>query len=156
MIRGVPSGNGPGQMPEDLAKAMEAQQHSPLSLVGFAMGGLAVFLLLSAGILTITRRPDGRYLHLAYALLSLVNFCMMVFGMTQTLHIMQDWAAQNPTHEFAKAMGVISTVMKITMVFAGVLSAGYPLFLLVWFGLVKRTPESMTGIPDGVGTPPAA
>jgi hypothetical protein len=94
------------------------------------------------------RKIVGRYLHLAYAVLSLGQYAMAVYGFMKASRIMMDWAAQNPGHEFAKAMPIIAIVMKVMVVLMGVVFAGYPIFLLVWFGLVKRTQESMTGVPE--------
>ena len=107
-------------------------------------------LLMAAGILTLRRSMTGRILHLVYALTS---FVLLAFGLwlhLKTQAETKDWAVQNPDNPFAKAMTqpgseIGNTIGVGAMIVLGTL---WPLFCLVWFGLVKRTRASMTGVPE--------
>ena len=59
-----------------------------------------------------------------------------------------EWARQNPDNPWAQQQNPLLTV--VIFAFVIVLSFAWPVFCLIWFGLVKRTPESMTGSDAGV------
>lgn len=139
-------------MPADLTEQLHKQQHSVASYVSYGVGTVAVFTLIAAGILTLMRNIMGRYLHLIYGVLSITNFAIAAVGLFATIKIFQDWGAQNPGSDFAKAInsGVVTGFLYGIIAVSGLISCIYPLFLFVWFGLIKRTKQSMTGIPDHV------
>lgn len=147
-LTGARGGSNPGELPEDLANSINAANMSPTSIANFAISGLVILLLPTAGILTILRKPAGRMLHLVYAVLGLVQAGLTAYGFSVVSRIMKDWIAQNPSHEFAKAGDMVGTVMAVMLVVMVVIQGAYPLFTLIWFGLVKRTHASMTGIPE--------
>lgn len=149
-LSGTRGGTNPGELPEDLANAINAVNTSPTSIAGMVVGLLVVVLLPIAGILTILRKPAGRLLHLAYSVLALVQAGLTAYGFTVVSRIMRDWMAQNQSHEFAKAEGMINTTMTIMLIVVVGSQVVYPLFTLIWFGLVKRTAASMTGVPDSL------
>lgn len=124
----------------------------PLMMIANVLSILVTALLLVAGILTVKRSMTGRVLHLVYAPLSiLVSVVGLVGGMQQSKAV-RDWVAQNPGSPYAKSAGT-GTAGEIAGYAIAAFVMLYPLFTLVWFGLVKKTRESMTGFPDGALPP---
>ncbi len=114
-----------------------------LTLVGVIFYGV----LIAGGALTIARKPAGRVLHLVYAIATLVLFPLGIYFGLQNQAVLDEWMRQNPTSDFAKQQASVGGVGKIIgYVMQAVFGLGYPLFTLVWFGLIKRAPGSM-GVP---------
>lgn len=113
-----------------------------LSLLGIAHAGL----LMGAGISTILRKPVGRKLHLIYAGLA---FPMVLIGMLYQWKMHVDttaWAQQaDPNNPFAQqALAPGAKIGAIVgFAFGLVLGLSWPIFTLIWFGLVKRDAASM-------------
>lgn len=106
----------------------------PLSVVGV---GWAV-LLIVAGILCVGRKPAARPAHLVYAIGGVILAALgAVSGTMDQLHAL-DWVAQNPTDGWARQHN--ATVGWIMLVFFVGLGTVWPLFCLVWFGALKRSP----------------
>ncbi len=112
--------------------------------------GLNAVVLLIAGILTLRRSISGRWLHLIYALVSLPMFGLGVWLTMGHQHDQTLWYSQNPDSPGAKMMagGSGGVIKSITLGVQIIFGLGYPVFLLIWFGLVKRSGASMTGMPD--------
>jgi hypothetical protein len=116
----------------------------PLLMGIQASGLLMAVLLLSAGVATLRRTAAGRTLHLVYGVLQLLSMAPGIW-ITHRLHVAtQQWFADHPDSLFTKQQGgggdagfIIQVALMI------VLGAMYPAFILVWFGLVKRTQQSM-------------
>lgn len=121
-------------------------------LMGVGMA-LAV-LLLVAGIVTVMRRPEGRTLHLLYAALNIPITMASAAIQVRQINEMAQWAANNPDSMWAKQQNMPGGGVGqwAGLVFGVVLGLSYPVFLLIWFGLVKRRKEDMTG----TAPPPAA
>lgn len=142
---------GASQMGEPIPPPM--QPGAPMwALIG--LGGAMSALLLTAGIVTVVRRPEGRALHLLYAMLSVPLTIASAAIRVQQINDMAQWAANNPDSVWAKQQ---STPGAGAMQWAGLLigtalGLGYPVFLLIWFGLVKRRAADITGSAP----PPAA
>lgn len=119
-------------------------QVNPLMMGAQGVGLLMAVLLLAAGIATVKRTPNGRTLHLAYAALQVPG---LIFGLwlVYKMHIdLTDWIANNPGNKLAQQQASggdtgLFVGIALTVIFGGV----YPTFLAIWFGLVKRTPQSM-------------
>lgn len=121
-----------------------------LSLVGVALS----ITLLVAGILCVQRKPVSRLVHLAWAALTMVS---MVVGMViyfQNKDTLLDAIVQNAVDEqrargsnmTAEQMrGIVSPMMTFFGYFMPIIFSLWPIFCFVWFGLVKRTRESMLG-----------
>lgn len=123
---------------------------TPLMMGLGVVGVVWTFVLLVAGITTASRRPVGRTLHLVYAVGSIIFSGVSTVVNVQNQAVMNAWAAANPADPWAaKHNPTMGYVMLGIMVVVGI---GWPIFCLVWFGLVKRTAESMTG---GVDEPAA-
>ena len=116
-------------------------------IVAYAVAsGLLNVLLIAAGVQLIRRRQAGRSLHLTYAvLLPVVTIAGSYFQyeiQTATL----DWARtypDNPIAESALAGG--ETGQLIGLLGGAALGLAWPVFCIVWFGMLKRDPEDITG-----------
>ncbi len=116
-----------------------------------ALGLLSALLLLIAGALTISRKPVGRMLHLVYAI---VGIPLTIGGLYIQWKLQREtaaWAAQaDPANPFAQQFNSPQAGFgnMIGMAFGAVFGLSYPLFLLVWFGLVKRKASDMGTAPE--------
>ncbi|MGQ0626904.1 MAG: hypothetical protein ACT4PL_02250 [Phycisphaerales bacterium] len=113
--------------------------------VCFATGWISAIVLLAGGILCLRRRIVTRWLHLAYALHAFIVTPITTYYQLEAQSRMKAWAAANPKSLFAagadqpgvEAIAVMGAVVGV------VLSLAYPLFVAFWFGVFKRTQESM-------------
>jgi hypothetical protein len=127
-------------------KQMEAQMGpmpptmtpAPAQMALMAVGMLWAILLLVSGIMTVSRKANGRTLHLVYAvgaiLLTLPSLGLQVKQQMD----MADWAAKNPDSKWAqqsKAGPAIGLSVGAVMGFA------YPIFCLAWFAPKKHSPD---------------
>lgn len=123
----------------------------PLFTASMGIGACITGLLLVAGILCVRRTIAARPAHLLYAVLSIGNTALgTVVGM-QYQNGVQDFMQKNPDSPYARnaGMGGGGGANMALMVLMTGIALGWPIFCLVWFGLVKRTRESMTGVPEG-------
>lgn len=117
-----------------------------VGLVGLALA----IVLLVAGILAVQRRPAARALHLLYALLGIANsFTYMALSLQQQTRIEQ-WVQANPDDFWASQYNPATAV--VSLVIAMAFGLAWPVFCLLWFGLVRRRAAD---IAAGV-EPPAA
>lgn len=148
---------GASLMPPDPAASTPPPSVGPLQVVSALIGIAIDVFLIVAGVMTVSRKPLGRQLHLIYAAIALPVFVLGMYAQMQQQALMQQWVQQNPDTQAAKWMssgqGTAGTM--IGWGCAAIAGLVYPLFLLVWFGIVKRGKDSMTG---GVSAPeePAA
>ncbi|MFO0833808.1 MAG: hypothetical protein U0638_02465 [Phycisphaerales bacterium] len=138
---------GQAMMPPEMKNQMPPSQISPGMMIHMAAGVAADILLIVAGGMTLGRKLAGRHLHLAYAGFAVVLFGIGIWLQIQQQAVMQQWASQNPDNPTAKAMqGPMGSIgLVIGIVIGALFGLLYPLFLIIWFGFVKRTEESMTG-----------
>jgi hypothetical protein len=105
--------------------------------------GLAL-LLLFAGIATVSRRAQGRTMHLVYGVLSILNTAPAVFFGYQQIQAQVAWAAANQGSVWAQRMhpefGYVALAVSV------VLGIAWPLFCLVWFA--THRPEVGAPTPD--------
>jgi hypothetical protein len=122
---------------------------TPGYIASMGAGVLVTIVLIIAGILTLQRSISGRFAHLAYSVLSIaVTLVGTYFGL-QYNKGMREWVAQNPGNAWAAQAGGQSQNMNEIFGYAiTALALIWPLFCLVWFGLVKRSHASMTGLPE--------
>ncbi|MBL9000226.1 MAG: hypothetical protein JNK25_03720 [Phycisphaerae bacterium] len=120
-------------------------QVSPIMLGMNAAGLLLSLLLLTAGVMTIKRAAAGRTLHLAYAWLQVPAVIFSFWFVTKMAADVRTWVANNPDHPLAKGQSASGPDMNliIGVVMTVIFGVIYPLFLLIWFQMVKRTPQSM-------------
>lgn len=112
--------------------------------IAAAGGGLLwAIVLLVAGIMLTLRKPAARPLHIVYAAGSIVlSIAGTVLAILNQQAIAQ-WAANNPGSEWAKQSN--PTISYIVLAVAIILGLAWPVFCLVWFGLVKRTAADIAG-----------
>lgn len=125
--------------------------------VDYALAGVGVVLsvlLLIAGIMLIGRHPVSRWLHLLYAVASIPLTILNLMHQSAKQAAMAQWAADYPDNPMAKAINSGASGQELgTMIglcVGGVFGIAFPLFLFVWFMLVKTKPEHITGTQSGV------
>ncbi|MCL4743011.1 MAG: hypothetical protein KJZ54_12500 [Phycisphaerales bacterium] len=110
--------------------------------------GLALTLvLLFAGVTTVGRKSVGRALHLAYAVASIPLVGVNIWNVLDKNAAMAQWAADYPNSPMAQGQTGPGAAIGMAISVAMILLFGlaWPVFCLIWFGLVKRSAESMTG-----------
>jgi cytochrome bd-type quinol oxidase subunit 1 len=123
---------GPQQMPEGVSPP---PQPPPMSAIMQVVGLLLAIVLLAAGILLVNRREAGRWLHLIYSIVAIPTGLVGLvvgFGITGA---MRQWINDNPKME---KMGGFIMLMTYFFLAVGALPMLYNVFLLVWFGVLKR------------------
>ncbi len=148
----------PLMMPANAGQAASAPPpgFTPAMLASTAVGFVLAAVLFVAGVMTVARRPLGRTLHLVYGVLCLPAFALGAYAAIEYNQGLKQWAAQNPDNEMAKAMsqGTGQGGQAFGYAIQAIFGLGYPLFLLVWFGIIKRRADDMLGTIET--TSPAA
>lgn len=121
--------------------------HPPaLSLVAGGIGALWSVFLIVAGATTASRRPVGRAMHIAWAIGGLM---LMVLGLYVQMKVQNEiaaWMQANPDAMFTQQQQKAGAIGKVIgFAVAIVFGLAWPVFTLVWFGLVKRKPDDLTG-----------
>lgn len=98
-------------------------------------------VLLFAGIMLLGRKPASRTLHLLYAWLSVpLAVAGTYFGYKQITRLVE-WKSANPSNGWASQ---VDPNVQLTFLVVGVfIGLAWPLFVLVWFGLIKRNASDM-------------
>lgn len=144
----VPDSPDGNPMPPNTVPPFDA-----VMIASIVIGLFANVLLLAAGIATARRSPAGRGRHLAYALVGLVS---ALFSIYSTFHAnahqnaqLEAWLADHGDTPLGLQMGsaqqreITRLTQGVGLVTAFVLSAAWPVFCVVWFGMVKRAPGAM-------------
>ncbi|MGD9688628.1 MAG: hypothetical protein AB7K52_03300 [Phycisphaerales bacterium] len=109
--------------------------------VAMGLGGLLDLLLVFAGIALLRRSASARTMHLAYGVLAAVlSVAGLVFAL-QASAAQTQWLKDNPSSEWAKYVRPSANLLVGVVI--TIFSLAWPIFCLVWFGMVKRTHESM-------------
>lgn len=118
-----------GPMPDVMKPGLTQMVSSVASFI-------PVIVLLVAGIMVVARKPVGGTLHLVYAVLSLITTGLgVILGVQQQLAIAA-WVKQNPDSQWAQQSN--PTVGFAVLGFMILLGLAWPVFCLIWFGVVKR------------------
>jgi len=122
-------------------------QFGPVQWVSLGVGVLLAVFLLVAGIMLVCRLPQARLAHIAWALLQCVNGVAATYLQWQAQSQMAQWAQANPNSPFAQGQsGSGSTFSLIFGIALTVFFAfAWPVFCLVWFVMVKRSANDITG-----------
>jgi hypothetical protein len=128
------------QMGEPMPDVMKPGM--PQLVIG-AVSMISPILLMTAGVLTLRRNAAGRGMHLLYSFVALVILAVnAVFGIQQQLALME-WAKHNGSSKWAQRSGgptgLIITVCILTI------GMVWPLFCMIWFGMVKRDNRDLRG-----------
>ena len=119
---------------------------SPLMYVSMSVGLVLNIFLIVNGIILLLRLPSARMLHLVYAVLALIGFVVSMSISLQHQAAISEWVNQNPNTKFAQQQQASGIYGQIAGWAIGILlGAVWPVFCLIWFGFVKRTPKDMTG-----------
>jgi hypothetical protein len=122
------------------------------AIAGFGL--LNTVFLLFGGIMLVGRRPIARTLHLVYSVAAMpLSIFQMVRNFDKQSQMAQ-WATDYPNNEMAKAINSGATSQQIGEIFGLVLGVGigigFPLFVFIWFMLVKPKSTDITGTVEGV------
>jgi hypothetical protein len=137
-----------------MMKGAEAQMGGPApdiflpgmgALVLMVMGTLWSVVLLVAGIMLVRRKDIARKLHVVYAIVAVVLQLVSIgVTMQQQLAVLA-WAKDNPDSPWAKQASPVGMI--IGLVIGVVIGLGWPIFCLVWFGIIKRR-ETIHPLPE--------
>lgn len=147
-------------LPKMMGGAMNGDPLPPTLVFGpidYAIAGfglLNTFFLLFGGIMLVGRRPIARTLHLVYSVAAMpLSIVQMVRNFDKQSQMAQ-WATDYPNNEMAKAINSGATSQQIGEIFGLVLGVGigigFPLFVFIWFMLVKPKSTDITGTVEGV------
>ena len=152
-----------GMMESQLNGAPPPPTMPPTDAVFFANGVILLVrnaFLLIAGVMTLKRKGLGRTMHLIYALVGVLS---AVFGSYASVRgtaaqqaEMEVWLAENGDTDFGRQMQQqydnqqqMQGPIQIATVVGGLsVSLAWPVFCMIWFGMVKRTEEDMGGHID--------
>lgn len=130
-------------VPEEQRAQVQAQQQAGgvltivLSILALGLAGM----LLAAGIMTLNRRALGRTLHLVYGVVGiLLAFAGTGVGWTTSQAGLQ--AIQSDPSKAAAAQAAQGATM-LFLALGLCVGIAYPIFVLIWFGLVKRKASDM-------------
>lgn len=117
-----------------------------LGLVGLVL----TVVLLVASIMLITRRVKARMLFLVYSGIGLPLNFLSFMNQLSIQAADKQWAQDYPSNQMAQNMSTQGSEIG-QMIGLGIfmlLGLGWPLFLLMWFGLIKTKPHHITGIME--------
>lgn len=134
MMQGQP-GIDPNNLPPNMTP-------SPLMLVQMGLGAVLSVVQIIAGVLTINRQKSGRIVHLVWAGLGIVSGIVGLIIQVRLNQGFKDWVAANPSSPLARGGGGGPMVF-VGYACSAVLGIGYPIFILVWFGVIKTTHAQM-------------
>lgn len=138
-----------------LMKGMEAQ-FGPLpaafkpgveTIVAGALGVIMTILLIVAGIFLVQYKRLGRTLLLAYGGGSLVTTAIATALQVMKVMEQMDFAKQNPDNGWVKVQNPMYALIGAGV--GVVMGLAWPVFCLIWFGLVKKA-DSLPDHPDAI------
>lgn len=136
-----------GQMEGGLPPALTDPQ--PLIIASQVVAVIVAIFLIVAASMLIGRKPVARQLFLVYGVFGIIITTLGIYAAIEQQNAVQEWMKQNPDADFTQQTqsqplgGALGMVVSIA--FGAIFGYAWPLFCLIWFGLVKRRPEDMTG-----------
>ncbi len=131
-----------------------SMKFEPLDYTLAGVGVALSILLLSAGILLVGRSPVSRWLHLIYSVAAIPLSILNLMQQAAKQAAMTQWAADYPDNPVAQGIAQGGPGQEIGqwvgMALIVLLGIGFPLFVFIWFMLVKTRPEHITGTQAGV------
>lgn len=134
----IPENPQAGPMPDIMKPGMG---QLVLSGIGLAFA----VLLIIAGIATLQRQYAGRMLHLVWGAISILLTFVGVFVALSLIAAQAAWKKANPDSPWAQQMNPFFGY--IAVAFSVILGGAWPVFCLVWFGMIKKTAESFRRHP---------
>ncbi len=104
--------------------------------------GLAL-LLIASGIVLLLRKPVARPMHLVYATIAVIATIFGLYAGWQMQAEINAWCQQHPDTAYAKQAAASGIFQWVGLGLGIVLGLGWPVFLLIWFGLVKRDSQEI-------------
>jgi len=140
---------GPSMLPPEFRdNPPPSMKFGMLQVIQAVISIITSVLLLVAGIQTARRNFSGRTLHLIWGGLSILA---VLYGAYAAWVVQQEtlaWARSNPENPIAKqTLAAPAVGLAITVLIFAIFTI-YPLFILFWFGAVKRTKESFGAPPN--------
>ncbi len=126
---------------------------SPLQLGVMGIGAVLALMLLVAGIMLVSRKRAARPVFIVYSVLAIIVGAVGMYAAVKQQQALSAWMAANPTDEMAKMMAkpAMKAIQGTIMIVSVLLSFGWPLFCLAWFGMVKRNAAEIdAGVDDSV------
>ncbi len=117
-------------------------QYTPTPLMmGVTLFGMIMALVcITAGSLSVARNPVTKPMHIIYAVIAILLGMYSMYYQVQMQAGLHQWALDHPDSPIAQ--GINGPGQKagqlFGMLFGAIIGFGYPLFLIIWFGLVKR------------------
>ena len=132
-----------GMMPKQPGMESMPTGGTPLAYASLAFGLLVTLVLLTAGILTLSRKPIGKILHLVYAIMAFISVILAAVAQIQVIGLMEQWMRDNADSPQVKQMSQIpmATIQKGGLVVGLIIASIYPIFCAIWFGVVKRNAD---------------
>ncbi len=115
-------------------------------LVQIALMAVSVLmnvLLIIGGISCLSRKIATRYMHLIYGVGLIVLAVVGVFFQFELMAQMDIYVQDYPDNQISQSYN--RTTQLVSALVMTALSLAWPVFCLIWFGLVKKTEDDMTG-----------
>ncbi len=135
--------NAKGPNGESIPPMPDVMKSGALEWAQMTVGFILAAVLLVAGIQLVRRNPIARLLHLAYSASSIVVTLAGLYPGLMKQRKIAEWAAQNPDNFWATAQQQNAAFAQIAIAIAVVVGMAYPIFLLVWFGGMKRNSQAI-------------
>lgn len=125
----------------------------PVMLVATVLGVCSALFLLICGAMLVGRKPVAAKLHLVYAVVAIL---LAIWGTMLQLDMqagIAEWVKNNPDTDFAKQQQMAGGAGNMIGLAIGLLlSFSWPIFCLLWFGVVKRgkTHEITQGMDETI------
>lgn len=144
-----------GQLPDGVPPPPTMPPLDAIMLGVSAFGVVTNVLLIAAAVMLMRRRPAGRTLHLVYAVIAVVSAFLGTYAshraQVQQQQAMTAWIADHGDTEFGKVIAdsqqqqaaMQQSLQVGGLVATAVLSLAWPVFCIIWFGMVKRDAESI-------------
>lgn len=124
---------------EQLGPMPDVLKPNAIQIAMAALGFIPTTILMVAGVQTLRRSKTGAMAHLAYGVVGvLLGLASCGYAIYHQLEV-QAWVDQNSGDKWAAQAGSPSAWFFIAI--AVLLGLGYPVFCLIWFGLVKRNAD---------------
>ncbi len=109
-----------------------------LNYVAAAIGAVVAILLIVAGAVLLGRKAIARPLHLVYGVLAVLSIVLSAYIQLQVQQEIAEWVQQNPDTAFAQQQSQGGAIGALIGVIVTLLFGIWPVFCLVWFGVIKR------------------
>ncbi len=113
-----------------------------LNMALLAIGLGWAIVLIVAGVMTVSRKAQGRKLHLIWAAGAVVLTIASIYIQLQVQAEIAQWIQDNPDATFSQQQSQGGPIgMFIGIAIAVLLGFAWPAFCLLWFGVAKKRPE---------------